>query len=147
MGDLTQMIAALTMWVAANSPYHEAATLPPPNVVIAAQEEVNRDCGNCSAFGAIATYNCATKTLTISRDAPAKVGWQIESTIAHELVHHAQCARWGSIPRERWCEAEREAYGAGAAYVVAKLGNTPEAMTLARRHIAAANKVCSALSR
>lgn len=147
MSDLAQTITFLMGWLAANSAYTGADRLPPPNVSIQSQREIDRACATCFGGAAAAVYRCEDRTISISREAIASLGTRIDPVLAHELTHHAQCITWGSIPRARECEAEREAYAMSAKYLIFQLGDLPETRAMARRHHDAAEKACAASRR
>lgn len=147
VSDLTQTIAFLLGWLAGNSAYPNADRLPPPTVMVRSQQEIDRGCATCFGGGAAATYRCEDRTISISREAIASLGSRLDPVLAHELTHHAQCVTWGSIPRARECEAEREAYAVSAKYIVFQLGDLPESRAMAKRHLDAAEKACAASRR
>lgn len=148
VSDLTQAIAALLTWIAANTGYVDAAKAPPPRVQISTSAQMASACATCApGAAAAAVYECDRRTMTIDAgllDRPAVVQNQI---IVHELVHHAQCIAWGSFPRERECEAEREAYAVQYRYAVSVFGDTPEIRQHRERLAAIAEKACAASRR
>lgn len=146
MSEITAVIAMTMAWLAGNSPYQNADTIAPPRVVLASERQMIANCATCFT-APLASYRCDERTIYVPHDAVRRYGMLLDQVLAHELLHHVQCVTWGSIPRARECEAEREAYTVGAKFVIYQMGDHAESRARAAKHIQAIEKACAASRR
>jgi hypothetical protein len=115
--DRHQLVTKLLCWVEQNSSYKE---LRPPRGLVELDIRVIWDMGwrnGYPMYAAQALYKCSDQTIYLVQGRDYRQ-LQSQSTLVHELVHHAQCLRHSvALTRHEQCDREREAYAIQAKFI------------------------------